>query len=190
MFGMNRLPRPARLAIVTAAIAAAGLAAPFAGVASAGPGMPGCPTTEEIVAGFNKGLGHLVEDGSIDRAEARDARSQFAAWAEAENGLGCAIRDGMMESGGKLLDFVGLTPAEMKVEYEDGQSLSEMAKAAGHSEAELLDFLNGLMDEGLDAFVAAGAFDRDIRNAIDAKAEEHIAWAVDYEKGDPVPGHE
>ncbi|MFM9107752.1 MAG: hypothetical protein ACKOWF_13750 [Chloroflexota bacterium] len=185
---LDRMKRPARVAIVAAAVAA-GLSAPLAIGASAGPGMPGCPSTDEIVAGFNKGLGYLVEDGSVSRAEARDARAQFTTWAADQDGLGCAIRDGMMESGGDLLRFVGMTPAEMKDAYYAGDSLAEMARSNGHSRGELISFLEDMVDYGLDAFVAAGAFDDDIRDAIDARAEEHIGWAVDYEKGDPVPDH-
>lgn len=185
----TRFVRPARLAVVAAALTVAGFAAPIAASVSAAPEIPGCPTTTEIVSGFSKGLGYLVEDGSLSRGEARDARSQFAAWAADQKGLGCAMRDGMMKSGAKVLAFVGLTPVEMKDAYNAGQSLSAMAAANGHSENELVDFLNGIVDDGLDAFVAAGAFDADVRDAIDAKAEEHISWAVDYEKGDPAPEH-
>ncbi|MGI9253925.1 MAG: hypothetical protein ACR2J8_09270, partial [Thermomicrobiales bacterium] len=61
--------------------------------------------------------------------------------------------------------------------------------ANGHTEDELVTFLEGMVDEGLDAFVAAGAFDGTIRDAIDHKAEEHIAWGVTYEKGDQIPDH-
>lgn len=189
MFGMNRVSRSARLVVAAAALSVVGFA-PMAGSVAASPGMPGCPSTADIIAGFNKGLGHLVEDGSLSRGEAKDARAQFAEWANGEAGLGCAIRDGMMDSGEKLLAFVGMTAPEMKEAYYAGQSLSEMAASNGHSEADLIDFLNDMVDGGLDAFVAAGAFDRGVRNAIDARAEDHIVWAVDYEKGDPVPGHD
>ena len=181
--------RPARIAVLTASMAVAGLAAPFTMHTSAAPSMPGCPSTEEIVGGFSKGLGYLVEDGSLSKADARDARSQFAAWANDEKGLGCAVRDGMMKNGAEMMAFLGMTPQEMKDAYKGGQSLVEMAAANGHSEAELVGFLEGLVDEGLDAFVAAGAFDGVVRDAIDAKAEEHITWGVDYQKGDAVPDH-
>ena len=190
MFGFDRISKPARVALLAGGLLVAGGVAPVMPTVSAGPGLPGCPSTTDVIEGFSKGLGYLVEDGALNRGEARDARSQFSGWARDEKGLGCAIRNGMMENGGELLAFLGLTPAEMKAAYEDGMSLSEMAEANGNSEADLLALLNGMVDEGLDAFVAAGAFNDTVRDAIDAKAEEHIAWGVDYHKGDPVPeGH-
>jgi hypothetical protein len=183
------LLRSARVAVLTAAIAVAGLSAPFATGAAAGPGM-GCPSTEEVIGGFSKGLGKLVEEGNLSRAEARDARDQFTSWAQAEKNLGCAIRDGMMESGSALLGFLGMTHDEMVAAYHAGDSLAEMAAANGHSRADLIAFLERMIDDGLDAFVDAGAFGDTIRDLIDARAEEHIGWAVDYEKGDKVPGHD
>ena len=179
-----------RAAIVAGVGAAALLVASPAVDASPKGGPMACPTTEEIVSGFNKGLGKLVEDGEIGRAEAKDARAQFASWAKGEDGLGCAIRDGMMETGSEMLDFLGLSYGEMKEAYLDGQSLSQMAAANGKSEAELIAFLENEVDDGLDAFVAAGAFDRSLADVMDQRAEEHIAWAVDYQRGDEVPGHD
>lgn len=190
---MSGIPT-SRLALRAAMVAGIGAATLLVAVptANASPkgGPMACPTTEEIVSGFNKGLGKLVESGEIGRNEAKDARSQFAAWAKAEDGLGCAIRDGMMETGAQTLDFLGMSYAEMRDAYLDGQSLSEMAVDAGKSEELLIGFLEKEVDEGLDAFVAAGAFDRSLADAIDQRAEEHIAWAVDYHRGDEVPGHD
>ncbi|MGI9252746.1 MAG: hypothetical protein ACR2J8_03300, partial [Thermomicrobiales bacterium] len=131
MFALEVLARPARIAVL-AAVVAAGFGGSLVSHASAAPSLPGCPSTAEIIGGFSKGLGYLVEDGSINKSEAKDARAQFTSWASEEKGLGCAMRDGMMKSGGELLDFLGLTPAQMKSAYEAGDSLAEMAAANGH----------------------------------------------------------
>ena len=71
--------------------------------------------------------------------------------------------------------------------YLAGKSMSEMAAENGISEEELIAFLEAQVDEGLDAFVAAGAFSTELRDAMDAKASEAIAWGVDYHQGDPLP---
>lgn len=182
----NRLTR---MAVLVSAVAVIGLTAPA--VADAAPRgyqrtMP-CPTAAELNGGFAKGLTTMVREGDLDKSEALAARTQFAKWVKANPSAGCDIRDGMMENGQEFMDFLGMTPMEIQAAYFAGQSMSEMAAENGISEDELIAYMEAQMDEGLDAFVAAGAFDTEVRDAIDAKASEAIAWGVDYHKGDPMP---
>ena len=180
--------RLARVALVVSSMVLIGIGAPM--VANAAPpvgGMMPCPTAAELNSGFAKGLSGLVRDGDIQKGSAQSARKQFTKWVKANPGAGCDIRDGMMANGAEFMGFLGMTPWEIHDEYMAGKSMSEMAAENGISEEELIAFLEAQVDEGLDAFVAAGAFSTELRDAMDAKASETIAWGVDYHQGDPLP---
>lgn len=190
--------RIVRSRVVVATIAGSALtlavvATPFASSAASnfGPaGMRGCPTKTEIVGRFGRGLGRLVAEGSLTRAEAREAGGEFAAWVrfETPTDLGCRVRDAALREGRELFDLIGLTPPEARAAFRDGQSLAEMAQEhGGVGRRELVDYLNGVVAAGLGKLEAAGAIDPMVAAAFADLAADRIDVAVDRHVGDPLP---
>jgi hypothetical protein len=135
---------------------------------------------------FDRGLSRLVAEGDLTRDEAREARSTFADWAEANGGDGCAFRDELIDAGRAFLDYVELSPAEIRDGFRDDQSLAAMVEEATDGEVsrdELIDYLSDAIGDRLEALEADGALTPEVRDAIEQKVGERIPTAVDAEGG-------
>lgn len=196
MFG-RVVKRIASIPVLSAGLAlllVAGVLIAFAGDASAARRVKqhrakGCLA---VLAGANtvdKALSELVADNTLTQAQADAVRAKIAE----DSGKGakaCAGLALMKESGvGQAVEqLLGMTGPQIKAEFKNGKSLTEMAAAKNIDRATLVKTINTALDTAVDKLATNGKIStaqaETIKTAIAARVEK----LVDLHKGDLKAG--
>lgn len=163
--------------LVVAALAMSGVALAQSSDDSAGPEVE----DTRAYAGTLERLEPLVEDGTLTESQAEAVASHLAPSIKHR-----CVRP-VFRVIGAALDFLGITPQELREALAEDSTLAELAEANGSSGDELVAFLVGEIEERLDLAVENGRITEEEKDEHLANAEEKVTDLVNGDIDFPRP---
>jgi uncharacterized protein YidB (DUF937 family) len=172
----------------------AGVLIAFAGDASAAKRArpqraKGCLAVLVGANNVDKALSELVADNTLNQAQADAVKAKLAEdsgkGAKACAGLALMKESGVVQAVEQLL---GMTGPQMKTEFKNGKSLTEMAASKNIDRATLVSTINTALDTTIDKMATNGKISAARAETLKTDIAARVDKLVDLHKGDLKAG--